>query len=261
VIQKLLIKICELLQTELAGLITQPANQIVALPIPETPPQTLPLIGIYPGNLEINQNFKQSSSSQPTLQQIHQEINIDNPQPAVTYQLTQTPVKNSIICHLVIEKQKILLQEDTDFNIDDQQGTITFVKNLAKVNKILLDYSYMSVCIIREFSQDFLVDILDSNLKNIEKFSSLISGMILTNHDELIADYNFPSQVTQYQSNQILTVHSISHIDFINGSYSNFLSSYKLQLKFQTKGQIKVTKAVRDSVLPIQTIQIQQNIN
>lgn len=253
-IQKLLIKISQILQTELAGLISQPDNQIVALPITETQPQSLPLIGIYPSKLEINQNFKQSSSSQPTLQQLHQEI--DNSPPNLIYQLAQTPVKGSILCHLVIEKQQNLLQEDTDFNIDYQQRTISFKKKLAKVDRINLDYSFMSVCVIREFTQEFFVDIIDSNLENIEKFSSLISGIILTNNDELIADYNSHFQANPYQSNQIITNLTVSYIHFLNANYSNFTNPFKFQLKFQVKGQLNLSRTVRESILPIQTIKL-----
>jgi hypothetical protein len=254
VIQKLLINISQLLQTELAGLITQPDNQIVVLPLSETQPQSLPLIGIYPSKLEINQNFKQSSSSQPTLQQLHQEI--DNPQPNLIYQLAQTPIKGSILCHLVIEKQQNLLQEDTDFNIDYQQRTISFKETLAKVDKIKLDYSFISVCIIREFIQEFFVDIIDSNLENIEKFSSLISGIILTNNDELIADYNSHFQANPYQSKQIIANSTISYIHFLNANYINLTNPLKFQLKLQVKGQLNLSRTVRESISPIQTIKL-----
>ncbi len=91
-IQNLLITISELLQTELAGLLTQPANHIQALPFTDTKVESLPLICIYPSSLEISQNVKESGSSQPQLQELHQEIIIDHPQPAMTYQLDKIPV-------------------------------------------------------------------------------------------------------------------------------------------------------------------------
>lgn len=254
-IYNLLIKISQLLQTELAGLITQPAKHILALPITESQAESLPLIGIYPGNLEISQNFKHSNSSQPSLQELHQEIIVDSPQPSVTYQLDKTPVKNTILCHLVIEQQS-LLQEDTDFSIDYQQGTITFNKEFSQGSKILLRYSFLGIAVMREFTQDFFIDIVDTNLANIEQFSSLASGAILTSSDELIVNYNFNSQITKYQTNQVITNHTISRISFINGTYTNLSATFKFQLKFQVIGQLNISRTVKESAIPIQTIQI-----
>lgn len=257
-IQNLLITISELLQTELAGLLIQPAKHILALPITDIKAELLPLIGIYPSSLEISQNIKESSSSQPHLQEMHQEIIIDNSQPALTYQLDKTPVQGFTLCYLVIEQEQSILQENTDFRIDYQQATITFKKDLSKASKIILDYSFMSVQVIREFVQDFYIDILDNNLSNIEKYSSLISGIILTSNDELVTSYNVNSALTQYQTNQIVTTHLVSQIRLINGNYTNLFSPFKFQLKFQVIGQLTLSKTVRESVSPIQEIQISQ---
>jgi hypothetical protein len=261
VIQNLLINISELLQTELAELIPQPTNHILALPITDAKAESLPLIGIYPSSLEISQNVKESSSSQPRMQELHQEIIIDRLQPAITYQLDKTPVPGFTLCHLVIEQEESFLQENTDFIIDYQEATITLKKDLSKASKILIDYSFMSILVIREFIQDFFIDILDNHLANIEKYSSLILGIILTSNDELIKSYNLNSQFNQYQTNQIFTTHLISQIRLINGNYINLVSLFKFQLKFQVIGQLKLSKTVRESVSPIQTIQISQTLN
>lgn len=259
-IQNLLITINKLLQTELAGLLSQPVNHILALPITDTKAESLPLISIYPSSLEISQNVKESSYSQPQLQELYQEIIIEHTQPAVTYQLDKTPVQGFTLCHLVIEQEQSILQEDTDFTIDYQQATITFKKDLSKASKILIEYSFMSILVIRDFIQDFFIDIFDNKLANIEQYSSLISGIILTSNDELIKSYNFNSQLTQYQTNQIVTTHLISQIRLINGNYTNLFSPFKFQLKFQVIGQLKLSKTVGESVSPIQKIQISQDV-
>jgi hypothetical protein len=259
-IQNLLIAITDLLQTELAGLIDQPANHIVTFPITDANTESLPLIGIYPGSLEISQNFKDSSSSQPQLQELHQEIIIDHSQPAITYQLDKIPVEGFTLCHIVIRQEKSILQEDIDFNIDYQEGTITFKRDLSNVSKILIDYSFISILLIREFSQVFFIDIFDRELINIEKYSSLILGIILTGNEELIKNYNFNSQFKKYQTNQVLTTNLISQIRLIDGNYANLIAPFKFQLKFQVIGQLKFSKTVREPLSTIETVQISQNL-
>ncbi|MBD2355770.1 hypothetical protein H6G41_14265 [Tolypothrix sp. FACHB-123] len=260
-IQNLLLNISELLQTELAGFIPQPTNHILALPLTDTTDESLPLIGIYPSSLEISQNIKESSSNQPQLQELHQEIIIDLQQTGLTYQLDKTPVRGFTLCHLIFDQEQVLLEEDTDFTIDYQQATITLKKDLSKASKILIDYSFMSILVIREFIQEFFIDILDARLTNIEKFSSLILGILLTSNDELIKNYNFHNPVTQYQTNKIVTTHLISQIRLINGNYINLFSPFKFQLRLKVIGQLKLSKTVRESVSPIQEIQISQNLN
>ncbi len=73
-IQTLLSQISELLQTDLAGEAIIPAAHVVNLPIAKPEATSLPIISIYLNQLEINQQLKQSSLSQPRLPQTNQEI-------------------------------------------------------------------------------------------------------------------------------------------------------------------------------------------
>ncbi|MBD2196754.1 MULTISPECIES: hypothetical protein [Calothrix] len=250
-IQNLLSKISELLQSELAGLITQTAKHILDIPISDKEAELLPLIAIYPGNLEISPKFKQSSSIHPSLQELHQEIILDNSPANCTYQLDKIPVEGFTLCHLMIDGEDNLLEENLDFFIDYQQATITLKTDLSRASKLLIDYSFMSILVIQEFMQEFFIDIWDDSLTNIDKYSSLIMGIILTNNDQLINDYNLNSQLTPYQTHHIFNTHQINQIRVMNGSYSSFSSPFKFQLKFQVIGQLRIRKTVSESGAPI----------
>ena len=112
---------------------------------------------------------------------------------------------------------------------------------------------------IREFQQEFFVDIYGGNLVNLEKLNSLILGIILINIDALIEDFN-SNNVTQYQSKQILTNHSLSHLQPLEANYTTLTIPFKLQSKFQVTGQLKSTKTISESLLPIEKIEIREQV-
>lgn len=258
-IQTLLTQIIELLQTELSEHLTQPKTHIIAIPITEPQAEALPLIGIYAGKLEISQTVRETSSSQPRPQEQRQEIIVDSSNPTTSYKLTKTPLKESILCQLVINEQGKPLKEGVDFTIDYQQSTIIFKHNLSNARKIQLRYSFLGILTVREFQQEFLIYICDIDIDNIEKFSSIVTGIILTNSDELIQYYNF-IKPTQYQTNQVITTHTISQINAIDGTYETLAPPFKLRLKFKVIGQLKLTKTVTEGVSPIRDVRINSRI-
>lgn len=258
-IQTLLTQIIERLQTELGEHLTQPKTHIIAIPITEPKTETLPLISIYPGKLEINQTIRETTANQPCLQEQRQDITV-SPNPPTSYKLTKTPLKDSTRCQIVINEQEKPLKESTDFTINYQQATITFKHNLSNVSKIQLQYSFLGILTVREFQQDFLIDICDQELTNIEKISSLAAGIIITNHDELIQYYNF-TQPTEYQTDKLTTIHTINQIHLLEGIYTTLTTPLKLQLRFNVIGQLKLTKTITEGVSPIKEIKIRDRLN
>ncbi|NUM65905.1 hypothetical protein HUU39_11615 [candidate division KSB1 bacterium] len=208
----------------------------------------LPLIALYPDKLAINQNVKETNSSQPRPQEFREEIAVNTTTPAGPYALAKTPLEKSTICKAIFDKgtvkeRQALLVENKDFEIDYQQAKIVFTYDLAKASHILLKYSFVGVFTMREFQQDFLVDIFDDDIAEVEKWASLATGMILTSHDELIEQYNFTTK-TEYTANQFLTYHTLDRIQMLEGVPSRADNCVKLQLKFKVVGQMKLTKAI-----------------
>ncbi|MEW6491436.1 MAG: hypothetical protein AB1589_02635 [Cyanobacteriota bacterium] len=248
----------------MAGVISQPTTQIVAVPIAQSTAPVLPGITVYPGKLEISQNLRESSSNQPRAQKLRQEIAIDSSNPAVSYQLEKPPIRESISCKFIIAEEEKLLKSGKDFTIDYEQSTITFAARdeLAKASKILLEYSSLvGVLTVREFQQEFFIHIYDSNPANLEKLISLVTGSILINQEPLIQNYNF-TEPTQYQTQNdgIITTHFLNKINFIEGNYNTLIDKFEFQIKFKTFGQLKVTKTVTEALDIIEKVNIVSDV-
>ena len=247
-VQRLIQHLIAILQEGFAGVITAPASHIVAGPV-DTPLATaLPLIAIYSDKLAISQNFKESSSSQPRPQELREEIAVNPASPAGPYALAKTPLEKSTLCKAIfdqgtLKERQVLLVENKDFIIDYQQAKILFTVDVAKAGHFLLKYSFVGVFTVREFQQDFLVDIFDDDNGDVEKWASLTTGMILTNHDELVERYNFTDK-TEYLANQFFTSHTLDRIQILEGMNDRSGAILKLQLKFKTFGQLKLVKAI-----------------
>jgi hypothetical protein len=253
-IQNLLIQIATLLQTELTQQIEQPQEHIKAEFFAESTAETLPQINLYPGKLEVSQNLRDNSSL-PRSQELHQELSVDQTNPTKTYSLTHYPIKESVQCQLIVDYQPKNLTENTDFNIDYQQATITFTdeQNLSHLSKILLDYSFFSVSVLREFQQEFMTDLYGRDRKHYEEILSLIIGIILANQDELIDQYNKDNE-NQYKSINMITTHSLNQIKLLEGNPVISQNVSGFQLKFQVTGQIQMTKTIPDGISTIKTI-------
>lgn len=245
-IQRLIQNLITLLRGSFAGVIANPQNQIVTGPI--TTPTVLPTIAIYADKLAISQNFKEASSSQPRPQEFRQEIAVNTAAPAGPYTLAKTPLEKSTLCKIIFDKgslqeRQTLLVENKDFSIDYQNATILFAYDLSKASHILLKYSFAGVFTMREFQQDFLVDIFDDDMGKVEKWASLTTGMILTSHDEQLEQYNLANK-TEYVANQFLTTHTLDRIHLLEGVPSSAGANFKLQLKFRAAGQLKLVKEI-----------------
>lgn len=247
-IQKLIQQIITLLQDGFTGVITDPANHIVAGPISSPDEGAIPMIVIYLDKLAIGQNTKETSSSQPRPQEMREEIPVSTSDPQGPYSLSKTPLEKSALCNVIFNKgalteQSILLSEDKDFTIDYQNSTILFDYDISKADNILLRYSFVGIFTIREFEQDFVMDVYDENMADIEKWASLANTMILTNHDELIKNYNF-TDITEYVANRFICVHTIDRIDFLSGIPDTSEKSPKFQFRYHVQGQIKPVKEI-----------------
>jgi hypothetical protein len=253
-IQNLLTAIAKLLQTELGGQLPSPEH-IVALPIPDPTATDLPAIAIYPGNWVINQTTRDISLTEPRPQDLRQIIPLSSPAP---YTLDQLPINGTVQVQLVVGDQTRSLKQGKDFSINDQQLTLES-SDLFKAAQLILSYSFLSIFTVREFQQDFWIDLYDQDFAKLEQWSSLIAGILLNSHDRLVQQYNIPQESqpkTEYKTQQFITVHTLSQFHFLEGSYLSPKTGMGLQLKFTVMGQIKMIKAVADGITAIQEVKL-----
>jgi hypothetical protein len=111
---------------------------------------------------------------------------------------------------------------------------------------------------LREFEQDFFINIYDNDLGNIEKLASLILGIILTNSEDLIEQYNVTS-TTHYQSQQTTTTHLINQFNVLEGNYKTLDTTQNFELKLQVKGHLKLVRTVAGVPRPIEKISLENN--
>jgi hypothetical protein len=111
----------------------------------------------------------------------------------------------------------------------------------------------------REFQQEFWIEIYDQDFARLEQGSSLITGILIANHDTLLEQYNTPKKPknkTQYQARQVSTIHTLSQFRLLEGIYLYPKTGVVLQLKLIATGQIQIENAIADGMIPIQKIAI-----
>lgn len=178
-----------------------------------------------------------------------------------------TLLKSELSTHLPQPDKQLTLTQPTKSPVEPCPkislycGQFTLEQGIKEPNfiKPYPEENRQEIIALREFSQDFFINIYDRNLSNIEKYSSLILGVILTNSDDLMQQYN-TAEVTQYQSQQTLTTHLISQINLLEGDYKNSADILSFELKLQVKGQLKLLRKVQGVPYPITTISITQKI-
>lgn len=117
--------------------------------------------------------------------------------------------------------------------------------------------SVLEAIALQELQQELLIDIYNQDLGKLEELSSLVTGIILTNQEKLIQDYNNSQEnATQYKSKTISTTHTVSKINLLEGVYTTLETLSVFQLKFEVFGQLKLVKTVTEEVSEIKEIEI-----
>jgi hypothetical protein len=236
----------------------KPEERIVVGPVVNPQPARLPLIALYPARFEISQSLKDTSSDQPRLQETQERIEVDARRPQGPYSLAHTPLRQSVRGELIqevgsVKERRIRLVEDRDFEIDYQQASLSLHETPQPGGVLRLRYSYVGVFTIREFQQQLLIDIYDTDLAAAEQWASLVTGIILTDQQEFIAAFNTTAK-TEYQAGPYLTGHTLNQINFLEGTPTYTDALFNIQLKFNISGQLKLVKKISDGFGLIETI-------
>lgn len=250
-IQKLVETIAALLREELADIDPRKMERhIVAGPIPEAKPELVPMIALYPANLEFSRTAKDVGDGQPRPQPARQIMEIKSARSKKKYKLIPSPLKDSARCKLILGKgtltqsQRVLL-EGEHFTIDYPKSTISLLCDLKPPSHVLLDYSFAGIFTIREFKQQLMIDIYDTNMAAVEKWTALTTGMILINVETLIESCNRGNELG-YQSNRITATPCIDRIHVMEGTPIPRQDACQLQLKFLAEGHLKLAKEITD---------------
>lgn len=245
-----------------------PGSTLIFAATPAEPTiSNCPTIAIYPGNWVISQAARDVNQSNVRPQDVHQIIPLGAPSPAAPYSLNSRPVRDTVKVQLMVGDRAQLLKA-TDFSIDYDKLTLELSKDLDVTGATELSVSYLSYPLltftIREFQQEFWVDIYDQDFAALERWSSLTSGILLTSHDQLVEQYNTPKQpesTTEYQTQQFSTAHTLSQFRLLEGTYLSPKQGMGLRLKFTAAGQIRLTRQLKDGDTPIRKIVLEDKTN
>lgn len=248
-IQKLIFKIIDLLVETLAGEIPNTARHIKANA--PTNGLDLPLIVLTPGKFKIMAPPGETTTSAPQPEEIRQKFAVNQSSPFEAYLMAKTPLQGSVRCKVffsegTVSERQIWLQEKQDFTVNYATRQCFLIYDLSDADSFLLIYSFVSVFILRGFTQELLVDVYADTSSNVEKLVSLVVGTTIVNHDALIAAYNQdPAYTTTYNARSVGTDHQLSQIQFLGGTPEQ-LPILKTNLNFLVSGQIKATREITE---------------
>ncbi len=247
-IHKLLEAIAVLLRAGFTGIIPTPAARITFGTAVTPNAGQLPRIAAYTGLLEMNQSAADIASSQVRPQELRQRLPVNGGTPQGPYSLAKTPLEGSMLCEVVyaeglVGEHRKLMLEGKDFTVDYLNRSLIFSTDLTGASVILAQYSFPGVFSVREFRQEFFLDVFDNNAADLEQWAALCVAMVLTNHDALLESFNQTNK-TEHTANEYLSVHTARHIHLLNGTPALVTSPFLLQIKFEVRGEIKPVKEI-----------------
>ncbi len=107
---------------------------------------------------------------------------------------------------------------------------------------------------IREFNQDLLIDVYDDTIENIEKWSSLITGVILIEGDKLIKNCN--KATTPYKAGLFSSLGIIDRLRFVTSTPNADKDFFKMNMIFKVTGRIRMIKTVDDGRERIKVVEL-----
>ena len=256
-IQQLLQQIITIFESGFNGLVDN--NDIHAGPV-NTPSgnNNLPAIAVHAGDITFEQSFADQNSSEPRPQEGRQIIEIDND--TGPYDLDHIPLEGSVLAHIIylageLGERKKLIQENKDYTINYQTGAITLGNDLdlADASQVSLKYSFPGIFALREFQQDFYIDVYDDEVDGVEIIASLASAMVLTQHDTLINDFNDPD-VPAYTVNSFRSTHNLSSLSLLSGVPDFSGNTKHLKLTFQVRGQLFLSRTLDEPAYLIEKV-------
>ncbi len=250
-VQGLVERLVTVLRQAFAAEITGIDDHVVAGPAPVPAAGDLPLIALSPGELELESRVRDESTSQPRPREMRETIATGKTHPEGPYPLARTPLAGSLRCRAVfapgeLTERSVTLVEDRGFTVDPAGPSITFTADVAGSGEIRLVYSFVGVFTVRELRQELLADVHDKKASTVERLSSLVAGIVLTEHDEILDHVNRVKSVT-YTADRYTTAHTFDRLTLVDGPAVEVSGGVVHQrLRFRATGRLEATRALAD---------------
>jgi hypothetical protein len=142
-------------------------------------------------------------------------------------------------------------------------GTLTFPQNGRDTGTIAPNSTQL--LIVREFQQEFFIEIYDTAIAPLETITSLILGCILTHQEALLQAYNQgqpdpPLPKTDYAADPVRTHHRLTQLQLLDGQPLALETALGFQLRGMAIGQLTLTRTLPDGTTPIQSIRLTHHV-
>jgi hypothetical protein len=270
VIQNLLQQIAAALLQHFPSDFSQPQAQILTRPGDNLPPGVRPVIAMYPGKLDVSQHYKESAPNQPHPQVHRQEIPLASAAPAGPYTLERVPLPGAMDVQLIyakdaLEEHRVPLVVDKDYTLHiTSTDTVTITLSQALQNRLagathlLLRYPYVGAPTLmyteREFTQVLYLDVHDDTVGAVERWTSLLCGMLTAEHDTLVTTASAVEDQPTYQAGSFATQHLFDHLLILEGHPVYAQSTPCFQLRCQVAGRLRLMQEAPDGLHLIRQI-------
>jgi hypothetical protein len=208
-----------------------------------------PLVALYLGMVRINQESADTVSSAVRPQERKDRFLVNVNAPQGPFNLSKTPMEDSLTCQVVFKENELgetrrMMMEHKDFTIDYINRRLTFSTSTIGASSVLVTYVFPGIFTVREFHQDFFIDVFDNPIPHLERLSSVINAMVLTNHDSILEEFNVLNK-TQHSIGNYQSEHTLRSIRFLEMTPLDSLDSPSVwSLKYEVSGMLKVTKEI-----------------
>jgi hypothetical protein len=208
-----------------------------------------PSVALYLGGTRINQTSMDTQSSAVRPQEQKDLFFIDVNTPQGPYKLSKTPLEGSITCRvfnnegLVGERQRLMLDKK-DFTIDYVNKHLAFSTSLVGAGTIHVDYLFPGVFTIKEFTQEFFIDVFNNPIADSERLTAVVNAVVLTNHDAILANFNELNR-TQHSIGKYKSEHTLRSFHCLDMTPLDSEDSPSIwSLKYEAFGLLKVIKEI-----------------
>lgn len=259
-IYRLLEKMSQLCREGFNGLVDN--NDVHLGPInPPSGNANLPAIALHSGQLIFHPNFTKMDSNEVTPQEVYQNLAINNNTPRGPYTFNPIPLPNSLEFSVVYNQgesneRRQLLSEGTELLIPENYETFAIAEmvDMTGASRFQLRYSLAGKVALREFEQEFYIDLYHSQFSEIENMAALASSIILTERSQLLHAFNHPDNDAYIQNNY----HSSPRLNsllLLKGSPEYGSNTKHFRLSFQVKGQVRFIHSIEEGIYYIEKVQ------
>lgn len=181
-----------------------------------------PTLALALGQLELNQRTL-DRSSRPQTRDVQERIVL---RPGTTdYPLSHTPMAGTLRCDGILDpeglsERRLSLASGVDYTVDLAAPALRLTAGgagrLAQPAHLLAAYRYVGVVANQEFLQQFSAAVGAPSWLEVERWTSILLALLVTDHDALVERYNRAMAVTPYAAGSYASRQMLEQITVLN---------------------------------------------